>query len=441
MTNPRALALDVLVRVEAGAFLDALVGETLARCSLEPRDAALFTRLAYGTVAWQARIDWTLAALVDRDLAALDPPIRASLRLGLYQLHRLERIPAHAAVDATVGAARRWTGRGGVGLVNAVLRRAAREGERPLPPGGDDPVPRWAIEWSHPEWLVRRWVSELGAERAVRRLAADNEAAPTVLRVDVRAATRDEAVARLRAHGLDAQPATHAPNGIVLAAPLAALEEADRATALVPQGEASQLVVELLAPAPGERLLDACAAPGGKAAASAERVGAGQVMAADRSIAGVRRIRSRAGERPALLVLVADGTAPPWREAVFDGALVDAPCSGLGTLRSHPEIRWRRRAEDLAPLAALQRELLARSAACVRPGGRLVYATCTLTPEENDVVVATFLRDHSEWRRADPRARLAAHSAALIDPLGALRTAPEVDGLDGFYAVRLERSA
>ena len=227
----------------------------------------------------------------------------------------------------------------------------------------------------------------------------------------------------------------------MVAAPLAALEEADRATALVPQGEASQLVVELLAPASGERLLDACAAPGGKAAASAERVGAGRVMAADRSIAGVRRIRSRAGGRPALLALVADGTAPPWREAVFDGALVDAPCSGLGTLRSHPEIRWRRRAEDLAPLAALQRELLARSAACVRPGGRLVYATCTLTAEENDGVVASFLRDHSEWRRSDPRARLAARSAALIDPLGALRTAPEIDGLDGFYAVRLERGA
>src|SRR5262245_52452838 len=241
----RDLALGVLTSVEAGAFLDVLVGETLARHSLPPRDAALFTRLVYGTVAWQARLDWTLAALVDRELRALDPPVRVALRLGVYQLHHLERVPAHAAVDATVTAARRSPGRGGAGLVNAVLRRAAREGERPLPSRGTDPVPRWAIEWSHPEWLVRRWVEEIGEERALQRLAADNEAAPTVLRVDTRAVARDEAVDRLRSLGIDVRPTVHARSGLVLAAPLAALGELGANPPYLPQSEASQLVVEL----------------------------------------------------------------------------------------------------------------------------------------------------------------------------------------------------
>jgi 16S rRNA (cytosine967-C5)-methyltransferase len=393
-------------------------------------------------VVWQARLDWTLAALVNRELGALDPPVRAALRLGVYQLHHLERIPAHAAVDATVSAVRRFAGRGGAGLVNAVLRRAAREGERPLPPHGADPVRRWALEWSHPEWLVRRWLEEMGEERTLRRLDADNAPAPTVLRVDSRAVTRDEAVARLRTGGLDARPTRYARSGVVLAAPLAALAEVGADATYVPQSEASQLVVELLAPAAGEKLLDACAAPGGKAAAAAELVSdRGSVFAADRSLAGARRIRARAEGRAGLLAVAADGTAPPWRGPVFDGVLVDAPCSGLGTLRSHPEIRWRRRGEDLAPLAALQASLLARSAACVRPGGRLVYATCTLTREENEGVVGAFLSDRPEWRRADARAHLAEQAATLVDSEGALRTAPEIGGLDGFYAVRLERVA
>jgi 16S rRNA (cytosine967-C5)-methyltransferase len=434
----RELALDALLRVEEGAYLDARVGETLAHNALAPRDAALFTRLAYGVVAWQARLDWSLAAWVDRGLAALDPPVRAALRLGLYQLHALDRVPPHAAVDATVRAARRAAGRGAAGLVNAVLRRASREGERPLPPRGDDPATRLAIEWSHPPWLVRRWLAELGEDRTVRRLAADNEAAPTVLRVDLGSITRDEAVARLRAAGLAASPSRYARTGVELGAPLSALGDT-ASPLLTPQGEASQLVVELLAPSPGERLLDACAAPGGKAMAIAERLaGGGGVIAADRSLAGVRRIRTRARGRPGPAVAVADGTAPPWRERTFDGALVDAPCSGLGTLRSHPEIRWRRQPEDLARSASLQSALLARTAACVRRGGRLVYSTCTLTAEENEGVVTGFLRDHPEWRCSDARAHLADEAARLIDATGALHTAPETDGLDGFYAVRLE---
>jgi 16S rRNA (cytosine967-C5)-methyltransferase len=436
--DARSLALELLVRVEQGAYLDALVGDALARSELSPRDAALFTRLAYGTVAWQLRLDWTATPLLDRPWQKLDPPVRAALRLGLYQLFGLDRIPAHAAVDATVRAVRSSGARGGAGLVNAVLRRAAREGERPLPTREEDPAARLAIEWSHPEWLVRRWLAELGEERAVRRLAADNEAAPTVLRVDPRAMTRDEALARLRARDVAARPTDYARGGILLESPLAALGAIEAGWS--PQGEASQLVVELLAPAAGERVLDACAAPGGKSAASAEALaGSGRVIAADRSLGGVRRIRARADARPGLHAVAADGTRPPWREGSFDAALVDAPCSGLGTLRGHPEIRWRRQPESLASLALLQAHLLATTARHVRAGGRIVYATCTSTPEENEQVIEGFLNEHAGWRRADARLHLSPAGASLVTPLGALETTPEVGGLDGFYAVRLER--
>jgi 16S rRNA (cytosine967-C5)-methyltransferase len=449
--DPRRLALDALVRVEEGAFLDALVGETLARSQLAPRDAALFTRLAYGTVAWQLRIDWTAKPLLDRPWEKLDPPIRAAIRIGLHQLFGLDRVPAHAAVDATVRAVRTSTARGAAGFVNAVLRRAAREGERPLPARASDPASRLAIEWSHPEWLVRRWLAELGEERAIRRLAANNEAAPTVLRVDARAAPRDEVLERLRARGVDARPTAYARSGILLEGPLANLGADASAIGggaigseigLTPQGEASQLVVALLAPAAGERVLDACAAPGGKSAAAAEILaGSGRVIAADRSLGGVRRIHGQAVTRPGLHAVAADGTSPPWRDASFDAALVDAPCSGLGTLRGHPEIRWRRRPETLASLAELQGQLLAATAPLVRVGGGLVYATCTSTPEENEGVVTAFLRDHASWRRIDARDRLPPEAAELVSPLGALETSPEAGGLDGFYAVRLERES
>ena len=444
-TDPRLLALDALVRAESGAFLDAIVGDTLAGRALDGRDAALFTRLAYGTTAWQGRLDWTLARLVDRPLARLDPPIRAALRLGLYQLFHLDRVPAHAAVDATVRAARRHAGRSGAGLVNAVLRRAAREGERPLPRGKDLAV-RLAVEWSHPEWLVHRWLDEIGEEAAARRLAADNEAAPTVLRIDPRETTREEALRALAARGLDVAPTTYAPHGIVFRDPLARLGREEGAAQrlgfrLTPQGEASQLVAELLAAAPDERVLDACAAPGGKTGVSAERqCGRGLLVAADVSLAGLRIARSRAAAT-AVLAVVADGTTPPFRDATFDAALVDAPCSGLGTLRAHPEIRWRRHPDDLARHGALQATLLARTAACVRPGGRLVYATCTLAHEENEDVVARFLAEHASWRRTDAAAFLPPAAAPLVDADGALRTAPERDGLDGFFAVRLERAS
>jgi len=436
--DPRRAAIDVLARVDGGAFADALVGERLARGTLDPRAAALFTRLVYGTEAWRARLDWTLAGLARRPLGDLAAPVRAALRVGLFQLLMLDRVPAHAAVDTTVSLVKQIAGAGAASFANAVLRGFLRRGERPLPDPESEPEAHLALRWSHPEWLVRMWRAELGDARTAAILAADAEPAPTVVRVDPSIASRDDVLARLAERGVEARPTAFARHGIVVAAPVAQLA---RESGIALQGEASQLVVDVLDPRPGERVLDLCAAPGGKAGAIAERTSPAAVIAADRSRPGMRRIAALPAARAGrVLSLVADASTPPLVRT-FDAVLVDAPCSGLGTLRAHPEIRWRREPADLEQLAARQRAILASAAPLVRPGGRLVYATCTLASVENERVVASFLESNPEFHVADARPHLPAAAAELVDTSGALRTSPEVGGLDGFYAVRLERAS
>jgi 16S rRNA (cytosine967-C5)-methyltransferase len=433
----RAAALEVLVRVEGGAFADVLVGEKLDGTPFEPREAAFFTRLVYGTEAWRGRLDWTLSGLARRPLADLAPPVRAALRLGLFQLLLLDRVPAHAAIDTTVALVKQHAGAGPASFANAVLRSFQRRGERPFPDAEQTLDLALAVRWSHPEWLVRMWRSELGDARTEAILAADAEPAPTVLRVDPAVAPRDDVLDRLAGQGIGAHATAYARNGIVLEAPLARIT---RETGIAVQGEASQLVVDLLDPRAGERVLDVCAAPGGKTAAIAERTAGGLVVAADRSRPGMRRVATLGATRAGrVLPLVADACASPLREG-FDAVLVDAPCSGLGTLRAHPEIRWRRTPDDLEKLAARQEAILADAARLVRAGGRLVYATCTIATAENESVTERFLASHPGWRVAGAERFLAGAAATdLVDARGALRTAPDHGGLDGFYAVRLER--
>ena len=444
-TDARIVAHEVLVRVETtDAFADVLLADRLARAPrraarlAHAADQALATRLVYGTLAWQGRLDHHLKGLVRMPVADLDPPVRAALRLGLYQLLFLDRVPAYAAVDASVGLARAAEGAGAAGLVNAVLRRAAVAGAAglALPDPAADPLERLAIEWSHPRWLVERWAAELGRDELPRLLAANNVRGPSAVRANRLRTTRDALRAELAAARVAALPSAWAPDGLVVekgAARLRALP-AWRDGRLAFQGEAAQLVTTLLALAPGDRLLDACAAPGGKAAQAAALLeGRGLVVALDRRPGGVRRVREEAARLGAACVEAAVGDArrPPFARP-FDAVLVDAPCSGLGTLRRHPELRWRRRTEDIPRLAALQREILAGVAPLVRPGGLLVYAVCTLAREENEDVVEWFQGAHPAFVLERP-----ALARDLLAPAGYLRTLPHRHGLDGFFAARL----
>jgi 16S rRNA (cytosine967-C5)-methyltransferase len=442
--DPRRLAWRALVAVEGGAFADAELAASLTRVTLEPRDRALATRLVYGTLAWQGYLDHAIRSL-GRSPERLDVEVRALLRLALFQLAKLSRVPEFAAVDTAVELAKEFRRGAASGLVNALLRGFLRRGRAvPLPDEAGDPIGRLAVEESHPRWLVERWCAELGRAETAALLAADNEAAPTVLRANRRRIERDALVRQLSTAGIAAEPTRFSPDGVIV--------QPGRDPSLLPghaeglftlQGEASQLVARLLDLAPATRVLDACAAPGGKATQIGESLDSGLLVAVDRNRAGPQHLSAAARRLGTTRVaaLHADATLLPLREsALFDAVLLDAPCSGTGTLRQHPEIRWRRDPDQLPRLAALQERLLAAAAARVRPGGSLVYATCALIARENEGVVERLLAARSDFAIEDAACFLPASARELVDGAGFLRTWPHRGGLDGFFAARLKRS-
>jgi 16S rRNA (cytosine967-C5)-methyltransferase len=432
----------VLERVEADAsFADIALEAELGAHRLDTRDAALATELVYGTLRWQRYLDWILAPHSRRRLASLDPPVRVILRLTAYQIALLGRVPVFAAVNDAVALAPRTPGV--PAFVNAVLRsfarRSARERE-PAPPR--DPVEALATRCSFPSWLVARWVARYGRDDAEALLRAMNERPPLTLRANTLRITRDALAERLAAEeGLAARPTRHAPEGLVIGAGGGALGEWRAFTdgAFAVQDEASMLVARLLAPEPGATVADVCAAPGTKTTHLAELMdGRGRVLAFDREPRRLQRVREAAARLGAPIVEALDGAVAelaPRFPHTCDGVLVDAPCSNLGVLRRNPEVKWRRQPADLGAAGRQQSEILAASATMVKPGGRLVYATCSLEPEENDDVVRMFLGAHPGFV-VDPPGTF----PLPLDPDGWLRCLPHRHGTDGFTAVRFRRA-
>ncbi|HEY6419414.1 MAG TPA: 16S rRNA (cytosine(967)-C(5))-methyltransferase RsmB [Candidatus Binataceae bacterium] len=442
----RRAALEILVAVaERGAFADAMLGARIP--GFAPADRRLVTRLVLGTLAWQARLDYEIERLAGRKLRSIDPAVLALLRLGLFQLRFLDRVPAHAAVDTAVTLAKeRRETRAASGMVNAVMRRATRE-TIPMPPRERDLTAHLAIAYSHPRWLVERFIEWFGEADAEHLMTADNEAAPNVIRLNLGRASRAEILERLAADGFEVDAGGRALETIILKSAARFESESYRAGLFHAQSEASQLVARMLAPQPGATVVDCAAAPGGKSTHLAEMVGeGGRVIALDVNFGGLKQARSlahRLGHRHIDFVRADLAVAaPPLRPASFDYVLLDAPCTGLGTLREHPEIRWRVTPADTARMAALQMRMLANAASMVRAGGAIVYSVCSLAPEEGGGVIAAFLGAHrafhvdSEPLREPPNREA---FAGLLDEDGIMRTRPDRGGLDGFFAVRLQR--
>jgi 16S rRNA (cytosine967-C5)-methyltransferase len=445
-TLTRLLALRVLERVQrAGAYADVLLHAQLSRSDLPAADRAFATELVYGTLRWRGRIDFFLRRVLDRELDKLEPLVATALRLGAYQLLFSERVPATAAVDESVRCVRAAGVERATGLVNAVLRRLAAEHESiPVPSLADDPLAHLTHALSLPGWIAARWLELYGADEAAALARASNESPPLTVRANRLRTSASALLEELSLRFPDARPCRIARDGIVLGRRgNPSLDPAFLAGRFSVQDEAAQLVVALLDPRPGERVLDACAAPGGKATAIAERVGAeGHVLAVDRHARRldlVRRSARRLG-LTALRMLDRDATRPlldlPGGGG-FDRVLVDAPCSGLGTLRRNADARWRVAPDDPARLAEMQLAILRNAAAALRPGGTLVYSTCTLLPEENEAVVEAFLRESKAFRRAEPAA-IAAELRPLLDADANLRCLPQRHDTDGFFAARLE---
>jgi 16S rRNA (cytosine967-C5)-methyltransferase len=442
--DARRLAWEVLLAVERGAFADAELARRLSSVTLDLRDRSLATRLVYGTLAWQGYLDHVIAALC-RQPAQLDPPVRTLLRLALFQIERLSRVPDFAAVDSAVELSKRFRSGAASGMVNAVLRRHLRErGRIRVPDRADDLAGFLSVSLSHPRWLVEQWLARFGAAETESLLAGNNEPAPTVLRVNRLRAEPEAVMEQLGEFGVSATPSNFAPDGIILEhggdpAALPGFAEGRFSS----QGEASQLVTRLIGAQRGDRILDACAAPGGKSTYLAELLqNEGEVVAVDRDEHGLAHLRQAAQRLGLRCIRTVPGDVAEFVSArgdLFDAVLLDAPCSGLGTLRQHPEIRWRRTPASIAEVAHTQRRLLDAIVGAVRPGGVVVYATCTLTTIENESVVEDFLAAHGDFNLQDPRPYLSPTARLFVDDTCLFRTYPHSQGLDGFFAARLQR--
>ncbi len=443
--DARAAALRILQRVDSGDAYASLLLDHEQPALRDPREGRLLRELVLGVLRRRSILDHVIETLSGRSVDRLDPPVRAALRAGTYEILFLDRVPAFASVDRAVELVKHGPSRAAAGLVNAVLRRVAREGRERLPaaPASGDTA-ALALYHAHPRWWVERLVARAGATDAARLLEADNLAAAPVLALN-RARTRREALARrLREEGVITEPCVFAPDALRVREGTLTSSRALADGWCWVQDEASQLVALLAGEQPGPRVADLCAAPGGKTMALLARLpAAGRVLACDRSPARLRRLDEnlrRIGARERVDLLAVDLVRPGAAlAATFDDVLLDAPCTGTGTLRRHPEIRWRLRPEDPARLAVLQGRLLDAAAALVRPGGRLVYSVCSLEPEEGQGARDAFLERNPAFRIEDPRPGLPAPARALVDPSGALRTAPDRGGLDGFFAALLVR--
>jgi 16S rRNA (cytosine967-C5)-methyltransferase len=415
----RACAFAVIRRVfEHGAYADRALHAEAA--GLESRDRALAMALSFGTIQRRGTLDHVGARFSSRPLERLEPAVLTALRLGLFQLLLMGGVAEHAAVNDSVELAKR-SSRGGAGLVNAVLRRAARDGGDVLDALDERDPAQAAILHSVPDWLAARWWDELGAEEAIALLRAVNEPAESALRVNTLVTSADEVLAAV---AVDAHAAPGLPEGIVLDGPFDAHgSELFERGAIMPQSRGSMMVSRLLAPEPGNRVLDLCAAPGAKtthlAALSGDR---GEIVAVERHCGRAQALARTSRRMHATCVRVecADA-AGPRSDGPFDRVLVDPPCSGLGTLQSRPDLRWRATPEAIEELAGLQARILNAAGSATASGGTLVYSVCTISRAEGPDVVERFLRDHPEFTAEQPDRQLMPHR----------------DGTDGFFIAKM----
>src|SRR5215208_1363809 len=441
VTDARVVAADVCADLRGGELLDPSFDRRVRH--LDARDRRWTQELLWGMLRRRAWLDALLADRVRGGLARLDADLTDLLRLGAYQLLHMSSVPAYAAIAQSVELAKRRHGMGASGLVNAVLRRLDRDraaavssGTPLVPPTPQDPIDALALEHSHPRWIVARWVARWGEEETRRLLAANTTEAPVVVRpYNI---VREQLEAMLEGAGVRVDDVPLLRDSIRLAAGVSLTElGAFRQGVLYVQDPAATLVTQFAAIPLGSTVADLCAAPGGKTLELSR--GAAAVLTADRSFARLQRTVSNVRRLEARNVhpLVADAREPAIEPV--DAVLVDAPCTGTGTFRRHPDARWRLKVSDLAVMGALQRSIIRSAARVVRPGGLLIYGTCSLEPEENDAQVESFLAEHAgEWTLEPPPEGTV--PAAVVDA-GRLRVLPQRHGTDGAFAARLRRAS
>jgi len=452
LSGARAVALDVLLSVErTQTFADEALDRALAPSraeGLDPRDRALAVELVYGVLRRQNTLDWRLDHVATKPMARLPARVRMALRLGAYQLLHLDRIPASAAVNESVALIKAGSPGHWPGFVNAVLRAVIRAPAPPWPDPAADPVRALSVRHACPAWLTERWIARFGVQEAESLCQATTVIPPLTLRVNTLRMTRDALASRFTELGYGVRPTRISPAGLVLekSGPVTDLP-LFREGAFYVEDEAAQLVAPMLDPQPGESVLDACAAPGGKTTHLAALMrNTGAIIAVDSSAARLRLVEDNCRRLGVDIVRAvrADATVSlpsSLRERPFDRILLDVPCSGLGVLRRHPEGKWRKEAEALPRHQQTQIRLLEQMQRLLRAGGVLVYSTCSSEPEENEQVIDRFCRAHKEFRRESVAPWLPRQGSSLMTGQGDLSTMRNDDAMDMFFAARLRKAS
>jgi 16S rRNA (cytosine967-C5)-methyltransferase len=421
----RRIALQILEQVEHGDHADQLLDRVTG---LTDPDMRLLREIVLGSITWRSRLDFLLNAYLKHPISKQKSGIRNLLRLGAYQILYLDRVPAYAVVSESVKLGRRY-GKGVSGFINAVLRGLA-EGRKstPFPDKESNPALQLATELSHPEWLVERWLQRVGYARTKALCEAGNMRPPLTIRVNQKRATLDSLIDALTTEGIEIETIPDLPNFCRIVTPAGLFDSQPFMKGWFSvQGTGAGQAARLLEVTSGQSVLDVCAAPGGKSMSAAER--GAKVIASDVNIPRLSSLRhNQARLGLSYGILASDARELPY-SCTFDHVIVDAPCTGLGTLSRHPDIRWHRKLDDIARMALLQREILASAANYVTWGGTLVYSTCSTEPEENEQIVENFLDSNPDFR-LDQDSQ---------DPT-TINILPGADGTDGAYGVRMRKS-
>lgn len=449
--SARGVALQVLTSVEQeGAYSNLQLNEALQRADLSGADSGLATELVYGTISRRNTIDYFLNKYVQKGIGKLEVWVRNLLRLSFYQIYYLDRIPDHAAVSEAVKIAKKLGHQGISGMVNGVLRNVLRNLDKLVVPANLPVISRIALEHSHPEWLVKKWVKWLGEDKTEDICEANNVPPANSVRVNTTVITRDELIEKMKDAGLDVVPSKLAQDGIVVrSGGNVALTSWYTNGLLSIQDESSMLVAQALDVKPNMNVLDCCAAPGGKSCHIAERLeGTGKVIANDVHPHKAKLIEDQANRLGLKQVECQIGDAgllgEQFTKESFDRILLDAPCSGLGVIRRKPDLKWVKTEEDIANIAQLQAELLHAVSDLLKPGGILVYSTCTMEPSENNEIIESFLIKNSNFSLEMepflselPNARQECQKSSEQG----LQIFPDDYHSDGFYIARLRKQA
>jgi 16S rRNA (cytosine967-C5)-methyltransferase len=443
MQNPRQLAFIALKDIyRQGAYTDIALDRVLRTATLNNADRGLLTELVYGCVRRSRSLDALIDQLGKKKAHQQPPELRTILQIGLYQLRYQQRIPASAAVNTTVELAKENGFKGLTGVVNGMLRQYTRlaESTTELLQLPQEPIQRLGILHSFPDWIIQMWVEQLGIEET-EQLGQWLNQPPTIdLRINPRQTSIEEVEAAMTTAGVEVQRVPHLPQALRIiggAGAIGQLPGFDQGWWTV-QDSSAQLVSHLLDPQIGDVVIDACAAPGGKTTHIAELMqDQGQIFACDKTASRLKKLKQNAQrlQLKSIQIYTGDSRSYPQFTNSANCVLLDAPCSGLGTLHRHPDIRWRSTPENITELATLQSELLEQAATWVKPGGTLVYATCTLHPQENEKVIQSFLMHHSCWQIEPP---LNSPLAALATSEGWIKVWPHRYQMDGFFMVKLK---